>query len=118
MDPAEYCRQVETYLCRKNDGHLIRIVGPAFELVSKWETDGVPMKVAFEGIGRHSSWAQRGRVACPIEEPVGREHVAVRGGGELEVGGSWGATRSRVAASDGQNQYNPAGKHSTTKRAR
>jgi len=31
MDPAEYCREIENYLCQKNEGHLIRIVGPAFE---------------------------------------------------------------------------------------
>jgi hypothetical protein len=35
-DPGRYCRDIETYLCRKNDGHLIRIVGPAFELVTGW----------------------------------------------------------------------------------
>ncbi len=52
-EPVDYCRQIETYLCRKNDGHLIRVVGPSFELVSRWETDGVPLKVAFEGIDRY-----------------------------------------------------------------
>ena len=29
---ADYCRDIETYLCRKNDGHLIRVVGPSFDL--------------------------------------------------------------------------------------
>jgi hypothetical protein len=28
-------------------------VGPSFELVSRWETDGVPLKIAFEGIDRY-----------------------------------------------------------------
>jgi hypothetical protein len=51
-DPAEYARQVETYLCQKNKGHLIRVVGPAFELVRGWATSGVPLKVAFRGIDR------------------------------------------------------------------
>ena len=32
----EYCREIETYLCQKNDGHLIRVVGPSFEIVSGW----------------------------------------------------------------------------------
>jgi hypothetical protein len=50
---AEYCREIETYLCRKNDGHLIRIVGPSFEVVSRWARDGVPLKVAFGGIDRY-----------------------------------------------------------------
>src|SRR5687768_15784135 len=49
---SSYCRDIETYLCRKNDGHLIRVVGPSFELVSRWAADGVPLKVAFEGIDR------------------------------------------------------------------
>ena len=40
-DAAEdYCRAVEAYLCRKNDGHLIRIVGPAFEQVCAWSRRG------------------------------------------------------------------------------
>jgi len=50
--PLDYCRQIETYLCRKNDGHLIRVTGPSFEIVSAWEARGVPFKVACEGIDR------------------------------------------------------------------
>ncbi len=53
IDPAEYCRQIETYLCRKNEGHLIRIVGPVFEQVSGWAAQGVPLAVAFRGIDRY-----------------------------------------------------------------
>jgi hypothetical protein len=49
----EYCREIETYLCRKNDGHLIRVVGPSFEVVSGWAAQGVPLKVAFSGIDRY-----------------------------------------------------------------
>ena len=52
-EPVAYCREIETYLCRKNDGHLIRVVGPSFELVSRWADDGVPLKVAFRGIDRY-----------------------------------------------------------------
>jgi hypothetical protein len=51
--PEEYCRQIEAYLCRKNEGHLIRIVGPAFEQVCGWATRGVPLKVALHGIDRY-----------------------------------------------------------------
>jgi hypothetical protein len=50
---VEYCREIETYLCQKNDGHLIRVVGPAFEVVSRWEQDGIPLKVACRGIDRY-----------------------------------------------------------------
>jgi hypothetical protein len=52
IDPADYARQVESYLCQKNHGHLIRVVGPAFDLVSRWAASGVPLKVAFRGIDR------------------------------------------------------------------
>jgi hypothetical protein len=51
-EPVGYCREIERYLCKKNDGHLIRVVGPSFEIVSKWEADGIPLKVAFTGIDR------------------------------------------------------------------
>lgn len=53
MDSSEYCRQIEAYLCRKNEGHLIRIVGPAFEQVCGWANLGVPLKVAFRGIDQY-----------------------------------------------------------------
>ncbi len=53
MDTSEYCREIETYLCRKNDGHLIRVVGPSFDLVSGWAAQGVPIKVALAGIDRY-----------------------------------------------------------------
>lgn len=52
MSPDEYCRALEAYLTRKNDGHLIRIVGPAFEQVRGWAERGVPLKVAYRGIDR------------------------------------------------------------------
>jgi hypothetical protein len=53
LQSADYCREIETYLCRKNDGHLVRVVGPSFELVSEWAARGVPLKVAFRGIDRY-----------------------------------------------------------------
>jgi hypothetical protein len=49
----EYCRAIESYLCRKNEGHLIRIVGPAFENVCAWGDQGVPLKVVYRGIDRY-----------------------------------------------------------------
>lgn len=52
-DPAEYCRAIETYLCRKNEGHLIRIVGPVFEQVCGWAAQGVPLAVAYRGIDQY-----------------------------------------------------------------
>lgn len=51
-DRDAYCRDIETYLSRKNDGHLIRIVGPAFEQVCGWAARGIPLKIVYRGIDR------------------------------------------------------------------
>jgi hypothetical protein len=67
MTPPEYCREIETYLCRKNEGHLIRIVGPAFEQVCGWATLGVPLKVAFRGIDQY---CERYYAKGPRRRPV------------------------------------------------
>jgi len=53
VETSEFCREIETYLCRKNDGHLIRVTGPSFDLVSGWAERGVPIRVAFAGIDRY-----------------------------------------------------------------
>jgi len=50
---AEFCQQIEIYLCKKNDGHLIRVTGPSFDLVSRWAAQGIPLKVACAGIDRY-----------------------------------------------------------------
>lgn len=52
-DIATYCRDIESHLCRKNDGHLIRIVGPSFDAVSGWAAKGIPLKVVLAGIDRY-----------------------------------------------------------------
>jgi hypothetical protein len=67
MTAAEYCREVERYLCQKNEGHLIRIVGPAFEQVCGWATQGVPLKVAFRGIDQY---CERYYAKGPRRRPV------------------------------------------------
>jgi hypothetical protein len=64
---ADYCREIETYLCRKNEGHLIRIVGPSFELVCGWAERGVPLTVAFRGIDRY---VERYYAKGPRRRPV------------------------------------------------
>ena len=53
IDVDSYCRDLEAFLCRKNDGHLIRISGPAFEQVVGWARQGIPLKVAEAGIDRY-----------------------------------------------------------------
>jgi hypothetical protein len=52
-DPGAYCRAIEAHLCRRNAGHLVRIVGPSFDLVSGWAERGVPLRVACHGIDRY-----------------------------------------------------------------
>ena len=66
-DVESYCRRLEAYLCRKNDGHLIRIVGPAFEQVCGWAARGVPVKVAERGIDRY---VERYYAKGPRRRPV------------------------------------------------
>jgi hypothetical protein len=66
-DPQDYCRQVETYLCQKNEGHLVRIVGPAFEQVRGWALQGVPLRIAFRGIDRY---CERYYAKGPRRRPV------------------------------------------------
>src|SRR6185295_2682253 len=67
IDASVYCRELETYLCRKNDGHLIRIAGPTFERVCGWAAMGVPLAVAFRGIDRY---CERYYAKGPKRRPV------------------------------------------------
>jgi len=53
MDIDQYCRDIEAHLCRRNGGHLVRIAGPAFDVVRGWAQRGIPLKVALQGIDRH-----------------------------------------------------------------
>jgi hypothetical protein len=65
--PERYCRDVEAYLCRKNDGHLIRIVGPAFEQVCGWAARGVPLSAVERGIDRYfERYYAKGRRRRPV----------------------------------------------------
>ena len=50
MQVSAYCREVEAYLCRRNGGHLVRIVGPSFELVRRWAESGVPISLVQRAI--------------------------------------------------------------------
>jgi hypothetical protein len=50
---SAFCAQIETYLCKKNDGHLVRVTGPSFDVVSSWAAQGIPLKVAYAGIDRY-----------------------------------------------------------------
>ncbi len=67
MDTDQYCRDIEAHLCRRNEGHLVRLVGPAFEMVRGWARQGVPLKVAWQGIDRR---VERLSAAGPRRRPV------------------------------------------------
>jgi len=67
IEPEGYCREIEAYLCRKNDGHLVRISGPGFEQVRRWAQEGIPIKVAFTGIDRYfARYYRRGPRRRPV----------------------------------------------------
>ena len=77
-DSFDYCREIESYLCKKNEGHLIRIVGPAFEMVREVE----PEQISF--------------VSCDDEEDIhGRAALPSRRKGRQTPGTS--ATMNIIA---------------------
>ena len=97
IDAGRYCREIEAYLCRKNDGHLIRIVGPAFDLVVGWAAQGIPLRVACEGIDR---FFERYYRKGPRRRPV---HIAFCEGDVLDAFDAWRrATGVPAGASNGE----------------
>lgn len=82
-DPSAYCREIEAHLTRKNEGHLIRIVGPAFEQVCGWARMGVPLKIAFRGIDQY---CERYYARGPRRRPVRIEFCE---GDILDLFDSW-----------------------------
>ena len=66
IDVGEYCRRVEDHLTRANAGHLVRIVGPGFELVREWAETSVPLSVVFRGIDNKVDRHRRGKSTRPL----------------------------------------------------
>jgi hypothetical protein len=66
-DADAFCREVEAHLCRRNAGHLVRIVGPAFEMVAGWAAQGIPLKVAVRGI---DACVERRNAKGPSRRPL------------------------------------------------
>ncbi len=99
-DHAEYCRQIEAHLCRRNDGHLIRITGPVFEQVCGWAARGVPLKLAFRGIDQY---CDRYYAKGPRRRPVRVEFCEAD---ILDVFDDWrravGVSVTRQDAGDGE----------------
>ena len=63
---GEYCRRVEDHLTRANAGHLVRIVGPGFELVRQWAIAGVPLSIVYRGIDDKAERHQEGKATRPL----------------------------------------------------
>ena len=63
---GEYCRRVEDHLTRANAGHLVRIVGPGFELVRDWAMAGVPLSIVYRGIDDKAERHREGQARRPL----------------------------------------------------
>jgi len=103
-DLSEYCRQLEAYLCQKNGGHLIRIVGPAFERVCGWAEQGVPLTVARSGIDRY---CERQQAKTTRRRPVRIEFCE---GDVLSLFDDWRRAVGVVQASAGEPAAEPVRK--------
>ena len=116
MSASDYCREIEAYLCRKNEGHLIRIVGPAFEQVCGWANLGVPLKVAFRGIDQY---CERYYAKGPRRRPVRIEFCEAD---ILDLFDAWrraiGVVQAEGAAADRASAAEacPRGAHRTGRR--
>lgn len=66
LDIGAYCRDVEAHLARVNEGHIIRVVGPGFELVRRWAIEGIPLSVVRHGIDVKSERHRAGRSKRPL----------------------------------------------------
>jgi hypothetical protein len=63
---GEYCRSVEDHLTRANAGHIVRIVGPGFELVRQWALSGVPLSIVYRGIDDKAERHREGQARRPL----------------------------------------------------
>jgi hypothetical protein len=66
VDVGEFCRRVERYLTQINGGHLVRIVGPGFEVVKRWAETGVPLNIVMRGIDRKAERHRHGASTRPL----------------------------------------------------
>ena len=93
MDPNPpevdaYCRHLEAYLCRKNDGHLIRIIGPAFEQVCGWAARATSIETE---LGRP---ADRNLLLVECLAALASRYAELRGGRGAAIVDAW---RARAA---------------------
>jgi len=105
-EPVDYCREIEHYLCQKNDGHLIRIAGPSFDLVTAWAAQGVPLNVAFRGIDRYfERYYSKGPRRRPVRIDFCEADVLDAFDEWRRATGLTAATEDRSAEVDGQTGH-------------
>ncbi len=75
VDVGDYCRRVESHLTKVNGGHLVRIVGPGFELVRRWAEAGVPLNIVLRGVERKAERHRHGRSTRPLRIEFCEEDV-------------------------------------------
>jgi hypothetical protein len=66
IDLGDFCRRVEEHLTRVNQGQIIRVVGPAFELVRGWALEGMPLSIVMHGIDLKAERHRAGRSTRPL----------------------------------------------------
>ena len=66
VDIGDFCRRVEEHLARVNEGQIIRIVGPAFELAREWALEGMPLSIVTHGIDLKAERHRAGRSTRPL----------------------------------------------------
>lgn len=107
-DPADYAREIENYLTRKNEGHLVRIVGPAFEQVCGWAAQGIPIKIVYRAIDQY---AERYYAKGPRRRPIRIEFCEAD---VLDLFDAWrravGVTSGTAAPDDAEAVAAPARK--------
>lgn len=112
-DLGDYCRQVEDYLTRVNGGHLVRIVGPGFDIVRQWGEDGIPLNVVFRGIDRRAERHRAGHAKRPLRIEFCEADVrAVFDGWRRAVGlSASGAAASAAAEVDAEPRRRSLSRH-------
>jgi hypothetical protein len=100
-DVGEYCRRVEYHLTRVNGGHLVRIVGPGFDLVRRWAEEAVPLSIVFGGIDRKAERHRHGKAGRPLR--IEFCEIDVRA-----IFEDWRRAVGVFAAGDGSDHAEPA----------
>ena len=104
MNVGAYCRAVESYLCRKNDGHLVRIVGPSFDLVCNWANNNIPLSVVERAIdSTYVRYYASGRTRRPVRIEYCEHDVLDLYGEWKRAVGLTDGTEADMVAPSGEN---------------